>query len=165
MAEMVDLYNRQRHPLNRTAERGTPLSSGCYHVVVTGWIESTKGAFLMVRRKAGPAINDGLWEAPGGAVQAGETSLAAVLRETNEELGLTVDTKTVKLLSSERQDKDHIFYDVFLLRADTKLEDLTVNPDELAEARWMMPAEIAQLSADGLLSPYMSYYADIVYPE
>ncbi|MCI2047506.1 MAG: NUDIX hydrolase [Faecalibacterium sp.] len=164
MAEMIDLYNRQRHPLNQTAERGAPLSAGCYRVVVTGWIESAKGAFLMVRRKAGPAANDGLWEAPGGGVQAGETSLAAVLREVKEELGIEPDIKTVKLFSSERQDSAHAFYDVFLLRADTKLDELTVNADELAEARWMMPADIDELSRAGLLSPYMRYYEDVVYP-
>ncbi len=164
MAEMIDLYNRQRHPLNRTAERGAPLSAGCYRVLVTGWIESTKGAFLMVRRKAGPAVNDGLWEAPGGGVQAGETSLAAVLREIREELGIAPDVKTVKLLNSDRQDAAHAFYDVFLLRADNKLDELTVNAAELAEARWMMPADIAALARDGMLSPYMRYYEDVVYP-
>jgi len=165
MAEMIDLYNRQRHPLNRTAERGETLPSGCYHVIVTGWIESAKGAFLMARRKPGDGIAGGLWEAPGGAVQSGETSLEAVLREVHEELGIEIDPKTVKLLSSERRDKDRVFYDVFLLRNDTKLDQLAVNADELAEARWMMPADIDQLHADGLLSPYMDYYADVVYPE
>ena len=60
MAEMIDLYNRQRHPLNRTAERGETLPSGCYHVIVTGWIESAKGAFLMARRKPGDGIAGGV---------------------------------------------------------------------------------------------------------
>lgn len=162
MAEVFDLYNRQRHPLNRTAEEGTPLSAGCYRLWVTGWIESTKGAFLMVRPKAG----DGRWEAlSGGVATGGEGSLTAVLRHAKEELGLEVDPKSVKLLNSERQEKDRLFYDVFLLRSDTKLDELTVNAETLAEARWMMPAEIAQLAQDGLLSEHMAYYADVVYPE
>lgn len=163
MAEEFDLYNRQRRPLGRTHPRGEPLPAGAYHVGVTGWITSGKGAFLMVRRAKEPSL--GLWEAPGGGVQAGETSLEAVLREVKEELGLEVDPKQVKLISSERREADHIFYDVFLLRAAKKLSELTLDPDEVAEARWMMPVEIERLHRDGKLSPLMNYYADVLYLE
>ena len=159
MAEMIDLYNRQRKPLDRTAEAGAPLPAGSYFLFVSGWIESAKGAFLMVRPK------DGLWQAPSGPVHAGEGSLTAVLRIVKEDLGLEIEPKTVKLLSSERQEKDHMFYDVFRLRNDTRLDSLTIDPDKLDEARWMMAAEIARLAAEGQLSPYMKYYEDVVYPE
>lgn len=165
MAEEFDLYNRQRRPLGRTHPRGTPLPSGTYHVVVTGWIESEKGAFLMVRRAENATSEPGLWEAPGGCVQAGETSLTAVLREVREELGLEVDPKRVKLLSSERHEKDRVFSDVFLLRATKKLDELTVDHTELAQARWMMPAEIEQLHREGKLCRWANNYADIIYPE
>jgi ADP-ribose pyrophosphatase YjhB (NUDIX family) len=161
MADMIDLYNRQRHPLDRTAEAGAPLPSGCYRIEVTGWIESAKGAFLMVRPKAG----EGKWQAVSGGVLTGESSLTAVLREANTQLGIEIDPKTIRLLNSERQERGRLFYDVFLLRCDTKLDELTVNADLLAEARWMMPAEIAQMDRDGLLDTHMKYYADVVYPE
>lgn len=163
MAEEFDLYNRQRRPLGRTHPRGVPLPAGTYHVVVTGWIVSEKGAFLMIRRAEEPSA--GLWEAPGGSVQAGETSLAAVLREVKEEVGLEADPKRVRLLSSERKEQDRFFYDVFLLHETKKLEELTIDPAEVAEARWMMPAEIEQLHREGRLSPLMSCYADVIYPE
>lgn len=161
MAEVFDLYNRQRHPLGRTAEEGGSMPSGCYRLWVSAWIESAKGAFLMVRPKAG----EGRWEAVSGGVAPGEGSLSAVLRHVKEQLGLEIDPKAVKLMNSERQERGSIFYDVFLLRSDTKLDELAVNADLLAEARWMMPADIAQLDRDGLLDARMQYYADIVYPE
>ncbi len=161
MAEVFDLYSRQRRALDRTAEEGSPLPAATYRLWVSGWIESAKGAFLMVRPKAG----EGKWEALSGGVHAGEGSLTAVLRHAQEQLGLEIDPKGVKLLNSERQEQERLFYDVFLLRSDTKLEDLTVNADLLADARWMMPADIAQLDRDGLLASHMKYYADVVYPE
>ena len=40
---------------------------------------------LLVRR-----VDDGLWELPGGQVQLGESALTAVVRETAEESGVSV---------------------------------------------------------------------------
>ena len=39
------------------------------------------------------------------------------------------------------------------------------HPTRIAEARWMMPAELDKLAKDGQLSSLMREYADIVYPE
>lgn len=162
MAETIDLYNRQRKPLGRTAALDEPLPAGSYRLLVTGWIESAKGAFLMVRPKAGDGSQ---WQAPTGPVLAGETSLAAALRIVQSQLGIQPETKTIRLLSSDRQEKDRLFYDVFRLRSDTKLDGLTVDTDQLYEARWMMPADIARLADEGQLTPYMKNYEDVVYPE
>jgi 8-oxo-dGTP diphosphatase len=45
------------------------------------------GRVLLAERPAGKAMA-GLWEFPGGKVQAGETPEAALIRELKEELGL-----------------------------------------------------------------------------
>jgi mutator protein MutT len=48
-----------------------------------------QGQFLIGRREAGVALA-GLWEFPGGKVEAGETPAAAAVRECREETGLSV---------------------------------------------------------------------------
>ncbi|KJK57417.1 DNA mismatch repair protein MutT [Saccharothrix sp. ST-888] len=49
-----------------------------------------EGRVLLVRRNPDDYMG-GLWEIPSGAVEAGETILDALHRETTEETGLTVD--------------------------------------------------------------------------
>ncbi|MFF5340856.1 (deoxy)nucleoside triphosphate pyrophosphohydrolase [Streptomyces althioticus] len=62
-------------------------------IVVVGAALWHEGRLLAARRSA-PAELAGLWELPGGKVEPGETSDAAVVRELREELG--VDAEAVE---------------------------------------------------------------------
>ncbi|MGX7952287.1 (deoxy)nucleoside triphosphate pyrophosphohydrolase [Tsuneonella sp. HG249] len=58
-------------------------------VVVAGALSDKNGRLLVQRRPAGKQ-HGGLWEFPGGKVEKGESPRAALIRELNEELGITV---------------------------------------------------------------------------
>lgn len=49
-----------------------------------------RGGRLRLERRTWPVALAGRWELPGGGVDAGETSAAALARELDEELGVTV---------------------------------------------------------------------------
>jgi 8-oxo-dGTP diphosphatase len=57
--------------------------------VVCGIIKNSSGEFLACRRGLERHLG-GLWEFPGGKVDAGETPEAALARELREELGIRV---------------------------------------------------------------------------
>jgi 8-oxo-dGTP diphosphatase len=59
--------------------------------VVCAVIERADGSFLLAQRPEGKPYS-GYWEFPGGKIEAGETRLAALTRELDEELGITVET-------------------------------------------------------------------------
>src|SRR6056297_3362562 len=66
----------------------------CFPVIVHLLIVS--GARLLLLRRSGTGLYDGCWAPPGGHVEAGETPVAAVLRETREEVGFEIDVGQVR---------------------------------------------------------------------
>jgi 8-oxo-dGTP diphosphatase len=73
-------------------EFSTPL------LVVAVAILDRDGRVLMQRRRQ-DAVHGGLWEFPGGKVEAGETAEMAALREIDEELGLSLDASELAPLT------------------------------------------------------------------
>ncbi|HOZ25570.1 MAG TPA: NUDIX domain-containing protein, partial [Thermomonas sp.] len=55
--------------------------------VVAGVLRNTHGHVLLARRTEGRDLA-GLWEFPGGKVEAGESPEVALVRELREELGI-----------------------------------------------------------------------------
>ena len=49
-----------------------------------------RGEHLLVAQRAHPSSLAGLWELPGGKVEAGEEEIDALVRECHEELGVTL---------------------------------------------------------------------------
>ena len=61
---------------------------------------------VLVTRRAPDAHQGGLWEFPGGKVEAGETLLEALTRELREELGVSVEAaEALMVLEHDYGDK------------------------------------------------------------
>jgi 8-oxo-dGTP diphosphatase len=100
-----------------------------------------RGRFLLIQR-ASTVPAAGWWAPPSGSVEPGETSAAAVAREMNEELGLTVEAiRHVWTCASH----DGRFTLQWWLVA-TKSYTVTPDPREVAAVAWCTTEEIAELS-------------------
>jgi ADP-ribose pyrophosphatase YjhB (NUDIX family) len=107
---------------------------------------------LIVRRGRPPAR--GVFTLPGGVVEVGETLHAALLREVREETMLEIapvglaGEREVIVGDAEGRVERHF---VILAFAARWLSGEVALNEELAEARWLEPAELAQLpTTDGL---------------
>ena len=109
-----------------------------------------QGSVLLVRRAHPPRA--GLWAIPGGMVKAGESLQEAAEREIHEETGLTIragaPVHAFDLMERDDQGRLRFHYVVVDLTADY-LEGEVVAASDAAEARWVTPAELADLPVDG----------------
>ena len=85
-------------------------------VVACALIDADKRV-LIARRPAGKSLA-GLWEFPGGKIEPGETPEAAVIRELDEELGITVTEPCLAPLTfaSHNYREFHILMPLFICR-------------------------------------------------
>ena len=67
-------------------------------LVVAAALKDESGRWL-VQRRPSHKHHGGLWEFPGGKVEAGETARQALVREIEEELGIQVDPRDCATLT------------------------------------------------------------------
>jgi 8-oxo-dGTP diphosphatase len=104
------------------------------------------GKVLVVRRARPPA--DGLFSLPGGVVEIGETLAQAVAREVAEETRLTIEPLSLagfrETIARDPHDRVERHF-VILCFAARWLAGEPVLNEELSEAHWLDPAELAGL--------------------
>ena len=94
--ELVDLYDENRIPLGKTAERYGHKEPGEYRTVVHVCIFAPDGRMLVQQRTSCKVIWPGRWDvSAAGGVDAGEDSRMAAERECREELAVTVEPREV----------------------------------------------------------------------
>ncbi len=142
MVEFNDIYDKDRHLTGRIHRRGTPWRADEYGLVVCVWVYDDQGRLLLTRR-AKEKTFAGTWENSGGAVQAGETSLQAIIRELREETGIEAAEEEFSLLCSGRDKRTH--YDFYCLRKNIRLEDIVLLPGETDDVKWATPEQMHEM--------------------
>lgn len=72
---------------------GWPCSNPLMHEVVVAALVR-QGRVLLVHRSLNRRAYPGVWDLPGGHIEAGETELDALTREMHEELGVQIATRS-----------------------------------------------------------------------
>ena len=151
--ELVDLYDENRVPLGKTAERYGRKGPGEYRTVVHVCVFNQAGQLLIQQRTQSKHIWPGKWDVTvGGGVDAGETSRQGAEREVREELGLDLDLSGLR--PSVTVNFDGGFDDFFLVERDLALEELTLQKEEVAQARWAELPEILDMVDRGEFIDY-----------
>lgn len=98
------------------------------------------GRVLIAARPEGKAMA-GLWEFPGGKVDAGETPEAALVRELYEELGIDITESCLAPLTfaSHAYESFHLLMPLFVCRTWKG----TITPREGQTLKWVYPARLA----------------------
>lgn len=110
--------------------------------VVAAALANESGAILLQKRPDHASMG-GLWEFPGGKLEAGETPEAALARELFEELGISVNLEDLipESFASEPLGDRHLL--LLLYRCVTW--EGTPTPHFASEIAWVHPKDMAAL--------------------
>ena len=148
--EYWDIYNEKKEKIGKTVKRGDYLNDDEYHIVVNVWIKNKEGKFLISQRTANKS-HPLMWEATGGSILKGETSIEGALREAKEELNVNLNKEEAKLVGSGKR-----YYkgcpdilDVYLFEVDDSLLDIKIQEEEVNDYQWASKEEIKELYKNG----------------
>jgi 8-oxo-dGTP pyrophosphatase MutT (NUDIX family) len=145
--EVFDLYDSQFNKLQKKMIRGGTNQEGEYHLVVHIWFKNSKGQFLIQQRNKQEDSVPYQWAATGGAAIAGDSSIEAAIRETKEELGLTLRKDQLKLV--KRYFIDHhisnYITDLYIVKEDILIEDLIIDTLEVRDVAYKTMSEIKEM--------------------
>lgn len=161
--ELWDLYNERRELTGRDHIRGEEVPQGFYHLVVHIWIRNSKGEYLISQRSADRPAYPLMWECVGGSVTKGEDSLTGALRETKEEVGLTLSSEDGKLVYSVvgrvvNGVKFTDIVDVWLFEYNGPVSLDQATTKEVAQTVWMTKEQIKELFDTGNLVHTLGYF-------
>ncbi|MCR4586492.1 MAG: NUDIX domain-containing protein [Lachnospiraceae bacterium] len=151
--EIWDLYNKNFEIIGEHV-RGTEMPEDGYHLVVHIWIKNPKGMYLMTQRSEKKKTYPLAWECVGGSVLKGEQSLAAALREVQEEVGIVLQPEDGSRVLTQIRDfaedkRVNDINDIYLFSYDGEIRLSEASTDEVAQAKWMTREEIIQLYQRG----------------
>lgn len=85
-----------------------------------------------------------------GHAKTGETSIKGMISEIREEIGLDIDPSELELIYSGREDFERVFFDIYYLKKDFDISDLTLQKEEVDFVEWDSVSKIKELIANNL---------------
>jgi 8-oxo-dGTP diphosphatase len=117
------------------------------------------GRVLLAQRPPGKHLA-GMWEFPGGKVQSGETPEAALIRELDEELGISTHESCLApfTFASYAYPEFHLLMPLYVCR---KWEGI-VTAREGQSLKWVRPAQLADYPMPPADKPLVAMLRDLL---
>ena len=144
--EYFDLYNKDGQKLNKNVLRGTKLKEDEYHIVVNVWIKNKENNYLIQQRNKLTDKHPFMWAATDGSAVAGDSSIITALKETHEELGISLKEDKLKFLRRYvvKDNYANFILDVYLTKVELLLKDLKIDPVEVKAVKYSSMKDIEE---------------------
>lgn len=144
--ELIDVLDAQGQPTGETKTRAEIHAQGLWHRDIHIYIVNSHGEVLWQKRSAIMDVAPNMWSVSVAAhVKTGAGTLETAVREAQEELGLDLSPHELELITTlpdERESRTlkttlRHYRDVFLVKRDLGLKTLKLQPEEVAEVKWL----------------------------
>ena len=128
-------------------------------IVVACALIDPENRILLAQRPEGKSMA-GLWEFPGGKIEPGETPEQSLVRELQEELGITTQTACLAPLTfaSHAYQKFHLLMPLFICR---KFEGIPV-PREGQNLKWVRAKDLRNYPMPAADEPLVPVLQDLL---
>ena len=146
--ELLDLYDKDLRITGKTIERGQHIPYGYMIPIVAVFVYNDQGQFLIQKVAASKG---NYYSSTAGHVQSGEIDFAkAMLRELEEEIGLSVSKNELRLVKIRRYEYKFTF--LYLLKSNVDISMLHLQTEEVESVQWLTIQQIEDLCKQGLFN-------------
>jgi isopentenyl-diphosphate delta-isomerase type 1 len=143
--EYFDILDESGSLTGKQATREEAHEKGLWHRVAHIWIVNSKGEVLIQKRSPQKDSYPNMWSMScEGHISAGQEPIQGALRELKEELDLDLEQKQLSLAFAYKRSARHSdsfignhFIDVYAIKKDIDLSDLTIQEEEISEVKWI----------------------------
>lgn len=174
MDEYIDIVTKEGEPTGKVALKSEAHKNGWYHNTIHLWLYTKKGEILLQQRSHKKKIHPLLWDvSAAGHIDAGETFIDAALRETKEEVGLTLLKKDLKKIGTFLHEtnygtiQDNEFHQVYIAELTVVINQLQPQEDEVEALKLVSFNEFETLLAQSETNNHFiptnkSYYRFVI---
>lgn len=143
MDEYIDIADKNGNLTGKTELKSIIHKTGLYHHTAHIWFYTKNGAILLSQRSAKKTICPLMWDVSvAGHVDAGEAIENGAIRETKEEIGLSINkTDLIKMgvfecfQSYDNGIQDNEFHNTFICELKVPLSELTPQHEEVEDLK------------------------------
>lgn len=138
--EFLSIYDNNKQKTPKKIQRGVKPKEN-EHILITIIIIENNDNKYLVQKTSKEKGND--YAFTGGHVTYNETSENAIIREVKEELGIDIPKERIKYVTDIEFGIP--FMDIYYLKDDIKLKDLTLQEEEVESLNYLTKEEIEAL--------------------
>jgi len=138
--ELVDILDKQGNSTGKAMLKSDAHKKGLFHATVHVWVYNRNGEILIQKRTASKETYPNKWDVSvAGHITSGETPIATAIRETQEEIGLSLNPSDLYKIGQHRSTVVHNknmidceFNHIFLTELKIPVNDLRIQTEEVA---------------------------------
>ncbi len=144
----VDIVDDKNNFTGEKVNLDEVFKNGLWHREVSIFVMNNKDEILLQKRPNTKERKPNMWTVCSGIVESDEDVIAAAVRKLHNELVLNVTINDLELIeicieqNKLEDEQNNNFRYIYLLKTDKKLDDFNLNPEEVANLKYVAIDEL-----------------------